>query len=192
MPKERNTAVASPRQGPNLRELRYSPDENPLLEPREIEIRRRRVKTGERKDLYDRETGEITGLAAIYTVEEKDDEEFVKVFSDGVRAAFGLSRTAARVFQIVLERYQDTPMTGGYAEAVYLAWFGDGLSGQKIGMTDRTFHTGLKELLAKGFLAPKSPNLFWVNPSLFFKGNRVAFVKEYRRKKPAPSLPGAD
>jgi len=36
--------------------------------------------------------------------------------------------------------------------------------------------------LAKGFLAPRSPNLFWVNPSLFFKGDRVMFIKEYRRK----------
>ena len=66
-------------------------------------------------------------------------------------------------------------------DSVYLAWFDGGLSGQKINMTDRTFQTGLKELLAKGFLSPRSPNLFWVNPALFFKGNRVAFVKEYRR-----------
>ncbi|WP_434533783.1 hypothetical protein, partial [Chitiniphilus shinanonensis] len=78
-----------------------------------------------------------------------------------------------------------TPMAGGYADSVYLAWFDGGLSGQNIGMTDRTFQTGLRELLAKGFLAARSPNLFWVNPSLFFKGDRVAFVKEYRRRKPS-------
>lgn len=185
MTKKRNTNVAQPRLGPNLRDLQYSPDANPLLNPREIEIKRRRVKTGEKRDLVDLETGEINGISAIYTIEDKDDQEFVKVFADGVKAAFGLSRTASRVFQIVLNQYQDTPMASGYAEAVYLAWFDGGLSGQSVGMTDRTFHTGLKELLAKGFLAPKSPNLFWVNPSLFFKGNRVAFVKEYRRRRVA-------
>lgn len=182
--RKRNTNVARPRQGPNLRELEYSPDANPLLEPREIEIKRRRVKTGTREDLVNPKTGEVAAVAAIYTIEEKDDQGFVKVFADGVKAAFGLSRTASRVFQVVLEQYQSTPMSGGYAEAVYLAWFDGGLSGQDIGMTDRTFQTGLKELLAKGFLAPKSPNLFWVNPSLFFRGNRVAFVKEYRRRQP--------
>jgi hypothetical protein len=48
-------------------------------------------------------------------------------------------------------------------------------------MSDRTFHGGLKELLAKGFLAPKAPNQYWVNPALFFKGDRVAFVREYRK-----------
>lgn len=180
---KRNTSVAKPRQGPNLRDLTFSPDSNPLLEPSEIEVKKRRVKTGSKREFFDPTTGEVSAVSAVYTIEEKDDEEFVKVFSDGVRAAFGLSKTASRVFQVVLDQYQNTPMSSGYAEAVYLAWFDGGLSGQKIGMTDRTFHTGLKELLAKNFLAPKAPNLFWVNPSLFFKGNRVTFVKEYRRRK---------
>lgn len=181
---KRNTTVVKPRKGPSLRNLTYTPETNPLLAPSEIELKKRRVRTGNKQELLDPKTGEVSALSAIYSVEEKDDEEFVKVFAEGVKATFGLSRTAARVFQIVLEQYQETPMTGGYAESVYLAWFDGGLSGQDIGMTDRTFHTGLKELLAKNFLAPKAPNLFWVNPSLFFKGNRVAFIKEYRRKTP--------
>lgn len=182
MKKTRKTNVANPRVGPSLRGLEFSPDENPLLEPQDIQIKRRLVKTGGKRELVDPVTGEISGVSAIYTIENKDDEEFVKVFADGVKATFGLSKTAARVFQAVLSEYQTTPMSSGYAEAVYLAWFGDGLGGRDVGMTDRTFHTGLRELLAKGFLAPKSPNLFWVNPSLFFKGNRYAFIREYRLK----------
>ena len=189
MTHSRETNVSHPRAGPNLRALSFSPDENPLLVSHEIEVKRKRVKTGAGRDLLDPSTGEIVGVAAIYTMEDKDDEEFVKVFSEGVRASFGLSKTAHRVFQVVLDQYQGTPMRGGYADSVYLAWFDGGLSGQRIGMTDRTFQTGLKELLAKGFLAPRSPNLFWVNPTLFFKGNRVAFVKEYRRKPRISELP---
>lgn len=191
MSSKRKTEVSEPRSGPNLRGLKYSPDENPLWTPQEIEVKRRRVRTGGKRELMDPETGEVGGVALIYTIEDKDDEEFVKVFADGVKAAFGLSMTAARVFQVVLRQYESTPMSSGYAEAVYLAWFDGGLSGQKMTMTDRTFHTGLKELLAKGFLAPKAPNLFWVNPSLFFKGSRVAFLKEYRRKKKPDQLPPA-
>lgn len=179
---QRKTNVSNPRNGPNLRELSYSPDTNPLVVPQEITVKRRRVRTGSNRDLVDPLTGEIQGVTAIYTVEEKDDAEFVKVFSDGIKASFGLSKTAHRVFQVVLDQYQGTPMVRGYADSVYLAWFDGGLSGQAIGMTDRTFQTGLKELLAKGFLAARSPNLFWVNPALFFKGDRVAFVKEYHRK----------
>lgn len=184
MTKKRETNVVNPRSGPSLRGLTYSPEVNPLVESQEITVKRRRVKTGSNRNLVDPQTGEVQGVAAIYTIEEKDDAEFVKVFADGVKATFGLSKTAARVFQVVLDQYQNTPMKGGYADSVYLAWFDGGLSGQNIGMTDRTFQTGLRELLAKGFLSPRSPNMFWVNPALFFKGDRVTFSKEYRRRKP--------
>lgn len=173
----------SARKGPNLRRLDFSPDVNPLIEPRQIELKRRRVQTGFKRDLIDAQTGEITHAATIHTVEEKDDAEFVKVFAAGVKAIYDLSRTAARVFQVVLEIYQNEPMSGGFADSIYLAWFDGGLSGKDVGMSDDTFSRGLKELLAKGFLAPKAPNLFWVNPTLFFKGDRVMFLREYRRKR---------
>jgi hypothetical protein len=35
----------------------------------------------------------------------------------------------------------------------------------------------------KGFLSPKLRGSFWINPTLFFKGDRVAFITEYRRNK---------
>lgn len=167
----------------NLRELDYSPLVNPLMEPKEIRVKRRFVRThGKQRNLVDASTGELAAVTAIHIVEERDDAEFVKVFAEGVRAAFDLTRTAYRVFQAVLAIYQETPMRGGYVEAVELFWFGEGLNGQRLDMSEKTFQRGLKELLAKGFLAPKSSSVFWVNPSLFFKGDRVAFVKEYRRK----------
>lgn len=183
MTQKRKTSVSNARSGPSLRELTYSPDRNPLLEPGSIVVKRRYVSAGLSRDLVDPTTGEMSGRAIIREVQEKDDAEFVKVFADGVKAAFGLSRTASRVFTLVLEQYQAEPMVGGYADSVYLAWFGDGLSGRDVGMSDRTFQTGLRELLAKGFLAPRTPNVFWVNSSLFFKGDRVLFVKEYVRRR---------
>lgn len=166
---------------PNLRSLDFSPTVNPLMEPRTIETRKRYVRTGRGRDLIDPETGEISAIATIHTVEEKDDQHFVKVFSEGVKAAFGLSRSAYRVFQAVLEEYQNTPMIRGYADSIYLHFFDGGLSGRSLGMSEKTFQRGLKELLANDFLAPKTPNVYWVNPNLFFRGNRVAFVREYRR-----------
>lgn len=167
----------------DLRNLAYSTDTNPLIEPREISLKRRYVSTGLRTDLRDNQTGEITHASVIREVVEKDDAEFVKVFADGVKAAFGLSKTAYRVFHAVLDVYQGTRMNGGYADSVYLAWFDGGLSGAQMDMSEYTFKRGLRELLDKGFLAPRSPNLFWVNPSLFFKGDRAMFIKEYVRRK---------
>lgn len=171
------------RQGPNLRKLQYSPEVNPLLDGVSITVKKKHVRTGLKRDMADIETGEIAASSIIHTIEEVDDDHFVKVFAAGVKAIYALSRTATRVFQVILDHYQREPMSGGFADSIYLAWFDGGLSGQKIGMSEDTYTRGLKELLAKGFIAPRQPNLFWVNPSLFFKGDRALFLKEYRRRK---------
>ena len=159
----------------------FSPDKNPLIEANAIEVKKRYVHASRGRDLVDPLTGELHSVAKVHTVAEKDDEEFVKVFAEGVKAMYGLKKGAFRVFQAILEEYQKTKMSGGYADSIYLNWFDGKLCGREIGMSERTFQNGFKELLLAGFLAPKSPNLYWVNPALFFKGNRVAFIREYRR-----------
>lgn len=179
----------SEKKEPTLRELnrQFSPDHNPLLEPTLIETKRRYVRAGRGKDLVDPLTGEVSAIATIHTVEERDDAGFVKVFAAGVQAMYGLSKTGMRVFQAVLEEYQNTRMTGGYADTIYLHWFDNGLNGRSLDMSERTFHTGFKELLLNRFLWPRGPSMYWINPALFFKGDRVAFIREYRRKAPAPA-----
>lgn len=97
-------------------------------------------------------TGEVVGIATIHQVEERDDAEFVKVFAAGVAAAYDLCRTAQRVFSVVLDQCQRTPMAGGYADSVELFWFGDGIEGRAVGMSEYTFKRGLRKLLDKAFL----------------------------------------
>lgn len=174
--------VAPKKTLPKLRSLAYSPEANPLIEPQQIKTKRRLVRSGRSEDLVNPATGEISGVSAIHQVEERDDAEFVKVFAAGVKAIYDLTKTASRVFQVVLDQYQQEPMRKGFADSLYLAWFDGGLDGQSIGMSEATFNRGLRELVDKGFLYPRSPSVFWVNPSLFFKGDRVMFIKEYRRK----------
>jgi hypothetical protein len=128
-------------------------------------------------------TGEIAAVATIHQVEERDDAEFVKVFAAGVAASYELTKTAQRVFQVVLDQYQRTPMSRGFADYVNLFWFDDGIDGRQVGMSEKTFQRGLKELLEKRFISPKDSASFWTNPALFFKGDRVMFIKEYRRRK---------
>jgi hypothetical protein len=180
---------------PNLRKLQFSPQVNPFVQPVTVEIdakaKRRYVRTATSQELVDPETGEVKAVSMVHTVEERDDAEFVKVFAEGVKAAFSLSASGAKVFRAVLEAYQKEKMTGGYADALTLFWFGDGLNGEAIDISEKTFQRGLKELLSKEFLLPKAPNQYWVNPALFFKGDRVAFVKEYRRRA-APKAIQAD
>jgi len=180
---ESSTEVAATPVVINLKKLKYAPHFNPLLEPQAIHTKRRYVRSGTKATKVDLDTGEITDVASIYSVEKRDDASFVKVFTAGVAAAYELGKTGARVFQAVLQEYENTPMHKGYADSVELAWFDEGLCGRKIGMSEKTFQRGLKELLAKGFLSPRTPNTFWVNPALFFRGDRVRFITEYQRKK---------
>lgn len=174
----------------NLQYLNYSPVVNPLMEPQQVTTKRRYVRSGHAEELINAATGEIHGLAAIHQVEERDDAEFVKVFAAGVAASYDLTKTAQRVFQVVLDQYQRTPMSRGFADHVNLFWFDDGIDGRSVGMSEYTFKRGLRELLDKRFLHPKDSASFWTNPALFFKGDRVLFIKEYRRRvssKPRPN-----
>lgn len=169
---------------PNLKKLEYSPHLNPLIDPATVPVKKKRVKSGlAEKPLLDPQTGDHIASSVIHQIEETDSDQFVKVFAAGIAAAYDLSKTGQKVFQAILQEYEKEPMSSGFAESVYLAWFDNGLSGRDIGMSEKTFQRGLKELLAKSFLAPKAPSMFWVNPALFFKGDRVLFVKEYRRRK---------
>lgn len=165
---------------PKLRQLAYSPDVNPLATPKAIGTKTKYVRTGHGRELIDATTGELGQyVSLVHTVQQKDDAQFVKIFSDGIKAAFELTKTAARVFNVVLEQYEKEPMTRGYVDSIYLAWFDGGLSGQNVGLSEATFNRGMRELVQKGFIYPRSPSLYWVNPNLFFKGDRVIFIKEY-------------
>jgi hypothetical protein len=166
----------------NLRKLDFSPKVNPLVQPQEITLRKSTVRAGRSDNLVNQQTGEVEAISTIYKVVEKDDAEFVKVFAAGVAASYDLTKTAQRVFTAVLKIYEETPMRGGYVDFIDLYWFDGGLCGQGIDMSEKTFQRGLKELLVKSFLAPRLHNSYWINPSLFFKGDRVRFIREYVRK----------
>lgn len=165
-----------------MRKLEYSPNANPLLKPHEIEIRSKRKVTAFAKNLTDTTTGETYHSSAILSVEEVDEAHFVKIFAPAIAASYGLTKTARRVFQEILVCYQKMKMSGGYIEEVRLFWFDGGLDGRELGMSEKTFQRGLKELLENQFIYPRSPHIYWVNPALFFRGDRVRFIKEYRIK----------
>lgn len=173
----------------DLRDLKsqYSPDINPLIDPDNLNVLIPQKKKLVRSDLstrtlVDSDTGEVVAAAVIKSIEEKDNDEFVKVFAVGIAALYDLTKTGQRVFGIILSEYEKTPMTGGFADSIYLAWFNGGLLGREVGMSERTFNRGLKELFLKKFLAPRSPNTYWINPAMFFKGDRVLFVREFRKR----------
>lgn len=156
-------------------------EENPLVEAGEIRSKQKTVRAIGTGKMVDTITGEVVAGTAVVVRKHVDEEHFVKVFAEGVKASFDLKPPGFKVFQLVLKAAQ----TGAFGVDWIYLYFMDAVQDPDMPISQQTFHRGLKELIAKRFIAASSrPNIFWINPHLFFKGDRVAFVTEYI-KKPA-------
>ncbi|EJF82492.1 replication/maintenance protein RepL [Candidatus Bartonella washoeensis] len=170
-----------------LRQERYSPYENPFLNKSEIYTDNQIIKTHiTQQRLVNPDTGEIIDIPTIHVIEKENEKNFVKIFAAGIQAIFDLSRTGYRALVLALQTYHENQ--NNHDGSITLIWYDGGVNGKKLDMTDRTFYSGLKELTNKGILKPKLPNQYWVNPILFFKGEKIAFMKEYQMKSSSTKL----
>jgi hypothetical protein len=140
--------------------------------------RNRTVAVGQGQQILDGRTGEIDEKRiAVMAIKEKvDKEEFVKLFEGGISNIFNLNKTAKDLFQAILKIYLAQKMK---AEMVYLCE--EDLKEVGYIRTRQTRTNGMNTLLNLGFLCEvkNKPNQFWVNPSMFFKGNRVKIFHDY-------------
>lgn len=149
---------------------------SPFLESLVVQTRGRRVTVAAGTTLIDMQTGEISGVTEIAQVVEVDKAEFVKLFTRDLAIWFDLKRAGLRCFGALLSIVQQ--------EAVGrdLVYFDHASKFVKpFGLSKQTFYRGIEELIEKKFIARhKSVGWYFINPSLFFNGNRARFVKEYR------------
>lgn len=129
--------------------------------------------------VIDTKTGEVDNTAEIVQRQRVDAESFVKVYTGGLRDFFGLKPSAFRLVQVIFHQLQFMPHAGqvylnlDVAQDVLTKQTGKPLS-------KGAFHTAVNELIHKEFIAASNlTNLYWINPTLFFSGDRVRFVKEY-------------
>lgn len=154
--------------------VRY--EKNPLVNPRELVMKERTVKVGSARELVDTSTGEISNVNAIYQRKIVDSERFAKIYLDGLAKTFGITKTAQRVFQSILKLCEKD------VDSIWLNFML--ISKHDPDMPESTFYRGLKELLSHEFIAHSDvPNKFWINPHLFFNGDRVRFITEYVKQK---------
>lgn len=152
--------------------------ENPFWKNTEVKIGTKMVRVSGGKHINIE--GESISHSGIHIVREVDENEFVKIYTKNIKAIFDLKPTTQRVLQYLIIELQKTPN----ADAIYLAWVGADqyFSENDIKSSRASFHRALSELIQKGFLAESTkPNMFWFNPNLFFNGNRLTFVHEYRK-----------
>jgi hypothetical protein len=163
---------------------------NPSVPDPEDIKRRKPVRFGNdrRGFVVDSGSGEVLGVGGMgfYEFEEVDNAKFVKMFLAGIKQAAGLSKAGLTVFELVYRLVQANPNTDKVELSFYAA------SQQIKGLLERTYQRGLRELLANEFLF-RSPTegVFFVNIRYMFNGDRLAFVRGYKRKGSAaqPELP---
>lgn len=126
-------------------------------------------------------TGESHGDMAVIGIQKVvDKEEFVKFFGAGIEEVFDLAKPGKDLFRAILRAYLDAK---NQPDQLYINFdvIRDDYGYDK---SKVTFNNGLNELCVKGFLAPveRRDNMYWVNPHLFYKGDRIRLVREYVRQ----------
>ena len=152
---------------------------NPFLSKMSISSDRKRkydYKTG--KDAADPETGEVleTYIETVY-LEERDNASFVKIFKDNIKNCFSLSVTGIKMLEYFM----------GEAKINKDQVFFDVKTAQNVcKFVSRTsVYKGLINLLDKDIVArvKGKNNFYFINIHVFFNGDRLVVIKDYRRSK---------
>lgn len=154
--------------------------ENPFMGKYPMVVTRTKRITNNRGGLMvkssDGET--IAPIAGFWHAEEVDSTKFVKLYLNGVKAFADLSKTGAKVFEIL---YYEIQKNIG-KDRLYLTLKTIDQDLVKIGKA--TFYRGVDELIEKKFIAPTdSIGWYWLNPDYVWNGDRLSFVKTYVKKQ---------
>lgn len=149
---------------------------NPFLSSISIEKKVRRI-TNNCGDVMLVGTGEVITPVGFWHAEEVDSHKFIKLYINGVKAFKGLTGAGVRVFEVLYLEVQKNISK----DKVYMSF--STVDQSITPMSEATYTRGMRELVDKGFIAA-SPHIgiFWLNPDYMWNGDRLAFVKEYRRK----------
>jgi hypothetical protein len=161
-------------------------DKNPFMV--EMTTKTRRV-TNKRGDMMlVSNDGEIKSqIAGFWEAEEVDSTKFVKLFVQGVKALKELTGAGTKVFEVLYLRVQEN--IGKDRVFMALSEVDQALTP----MSEATYTRGMRELIEKGFIAATpTQGWYWLNPSFVWNGDRLAFVKEYRRASSKPKVEQID
>lgn len=157
--------------------------ENPFVTSSTVTTRRKRVTVKGGKAIVDLETGQTEEVAEIALVREVDDGQFIKLFTQNLRIFFDLTPVAMKVLQVILAQVQQRVGTDQVMLNVAVAEHYFTSTGQEA-LSRSSFFRAVHELIDKRFIAESMlSGLYFINPNLFFNGDRVRFINEFKRKR---------
>ena len=151
--------------------------ENPFLENLSIKVTpKSNIFLKKNKGIIDLSTGELEDESLLMGKRKLvDGEEFVKIFINEIRSIFNLSRVAQKVFGYMLTKV-------GYGDQII---FNTKECQKYTGYKSKPpIFVGIGELLKEEFIAKtKNQFVYWINPKVFYKGDRLVVIRDYRKVK---------
>ena len=186
MPYDKDDEMQGEMQGELPLELH---DENPFLRGFRPRTRNKRTAIGGQDlAIVDMTTGVFEGTAEVTRSVLVDRESFTKIFQEQLGLFFGLTSPGVKVLAAVWSEVAKKPGE----HSVYLSPKSASKSAAASGhaLSRATYFRGRKNLLESGFIAASAdPYIYWINPAIFFNGDRVKLVTQLT-KPPEVAGPG--
>jgi len=149
-------------------------------------VKRTIVKGG--KAIFDQKTGEIEGIAEVVQVQDVDAEKFVKLYTLDLKRFFSLRPTAQKLLRVVLEQVQLAPQSDKITLNIPLVLDHFERTAEEKIPGRQAIYNAIEEMINKGFLARSAFHMdaYFINPAIFFNGDRVRLVKEYHIRRQNP------
>lgn len=129
---------------------------------------------------HDPATGEVLDDAMVMAIRTPlDTEGFVKMFSRGITQSFDLSKRGQELLRVILLLYMTAKLPSATNDQIIFS-YEDALSAD-YPRKRPTFKSALNELCHFEFLCPvaNQRDRYWINPNLFYKGNRLTLINHY-------------
>jgi len=149
--------------------------------------RTRKVAGFKFQDVVDQDTGEVNTqtMLVLGTRKEVDKAEFAKLFRNSFVMFYGLSKSSLDLMDYITEniRYNNDRICIVIVDVV---------EQKKMGYS--TVYRSITQLIEKKLLAKADmTGCYYINPQIFFKGDRIILLNEYIKKdaknKPIKSTP---
>lgn len=150
-------------------------------------VKRITNKSGDRMMMVSESTGEVVAPAGFHQIVDVDKTQFVKLYINGVKAFKDLTGAGTKVFEVLYMQVQESIGK----DVIYLSF--SEIDQRITPMGEATFYRGMKELIDKGFIAESlTQNKYFLNPDYMWNGDRLAFVKEFRKVSARPKAEQID
>ena len=153
-----------------------------LLESSKVKVQK--VSSPLNKDdllLVSRTTGELPTNANVGIIYSRkvEQNEFVKIYINGIAALFGLSKAGQKVFSLL---YSELSGINGKDKDLITLYYPILPEETKEKISYRVFNKGINDLIKLGFIAESIiPSQFYINPTYIFNGDRLALMQIYEK-----------